>query len=97
MDLFGIGGMELVAILVIALIVLGPGRLVDGLRTLGKHWGQARRLLREIADSATINIPEYGSDRESAASDQGDTKSSTHDSSNNTNGENLFEEDEKRG
>ena len=63
MDLFGIGGMELAAIIIVALIVLGPGRLVDGLRTAGKYWGQARRLLREIADSATVNISETSDDR----------------------------------
>jgi sec-independent protein translocase protein TatB len=42
--MFNIGGGELLAILVIALIVLGPKRLPDAARTIGKTMGDLRRL-----------------------------------------------------
>jgi len=44
--MFGIGGMELAAILVIALIVFGPKRLPEMGRSLGKG-------IREFKDSVT--------------------------------------------
>ena len=36
MDFFGIGGGEIFLILVVALLVFGPGKLVEISRTLGK-------------------------------------------------------------
>jgi sec-independent protein translocase protein TatB len=50
--MFGIGGMELFIILVIALIVLGPNKLPDLAKMLGKAMGEFQRatgdLKREI-------------------------------------------------
>jgi sec-independent protein translocase protein TatB len=42
--MFNIGGGELIVILLIALIVLGPARLPDAARQLGKAMGDLRRL-----------------------------------------------------
>ena len=42
--MFNIGGGELIVILLIALIVLGPQRLPDAARQLGKAMGDLRRL-----------------------------------------------------
>ena len=42
--MFNIGGGELIVILLIALIVLGPQRLPDAARQLGKGMGDLRRL-----------------------------------------------------
>jgi sec-independent protein translocase protein TatB len=42
--MFGIGGMELLVIFLVALIVLGPKSLVDISRTLGKVMGEFRRV-----------------------------------------------------
>src|SRR5262245_51497913 len=42
--MFNIGGGELIVILMIALIVLGPKRLPDAARTIGKTMGELRRL-----------------------------------------------------
>ena len=53
MNVFGIGNLELIVVLLVALLVLGPGRMVDAARTLGKFWGEAQRTLRAAADAAT--------------------------------------------
>ena len=58
MNLFGIGNMELLLVLVVALLVLGPGRMVDTARTLGKFWAEAQRTLRSAADAATVRLDE---------------------------------------
>ena len=42
--MFNIGGGELIAIMVIALVVLGPQRLPDAARQIGKTMGDLRRL-----------------------------------------------------
>jgi sec-independent protein translocase protein TatB len=42
--MFNVGGGELIVILMIALIVLGPKRLPDAARTIGKTLGDLRRL-----------------------------------------------------
>lgn len=56
MDLFGIGFVEMVVVLLVALLALGPGRMVEVARTIGKLWIEARRSLRELADMATVNL-----------------------------------------
>ena len=56
MNLFGVGNMEIGFILVIAALVLGPARIVDVARQAGTFYRKARRTLREIADTATIEL-----------------------------------------
>ena len=58
MDFFGIGGLELVGTLVIALLVLGPERMVDMARQAGKWWREAQRAVRTMADAATTKLDE---------------------------------------
>ena len=58
MNLFGIGNMELLAILLVSMLVLGPARMVDTARSLGRFWNEAQRTLRSAADAATIKLDE---------------------------------------
>ena len=50
--MFGIGPMELIVIVVLALIVLGPERFPEAGRSLGK----AMRELRSVADDLTREV-----------------------------------------
>ena len=56
MNFFGIGASEFAMILLIGVLVLGPVKIVDAGRTLGKFWGQTQKVLRETADAATIKL-----------------------------------------
>ena len=47
MDFLGLGGLEIVLILVIALLLWGPGRIVEIARTLGK-------IVRTLKNSTSI-------------------------------------------
>jgi len=49
--MFGIGFQELVVILVIALIVVGPSKLPDLARALGRGLGEFRRATNEIKET----------------------------------------------
>ena len=71
MDLFGIGPLELVFVLLVATLVLGPARMVDLARNLGTYWREAQRLLRETADAATVKLDALppSEDEDEAATD----------------------------
>lgn len=59
--MFGIGAPELVVILVVALIVLGPKRLPELARGLGRTLGEFRRAtsgVKEELDNARIMLEE---------------------------------------
>jgi Sec-independent protein translocase protein TatA len=63
MEIFGVGGMELVVFLLIALIVAGPKRMIAWSYTLGKWASKARQMWSETAamlqkelDSAGVDI-----------------------------------------
>ena len=56
MDVFGIGILELAVILLVAIIFLGPARMVEMASKMGSYWRQAQRILRETADVATVNL-----------------------------------------
>lgn len=58
MNLFGVGNLEIIVILLVALLVLGPGRMVDAARSLGQFWNDAQRTLRAAADAATVRLDE---------------------------------------
>ena len=56
MNVFGVGNLELLWILLLALVLLGPGRLVDAARAAGKFWREAQHTIRSVADAASINL-----------------------------------------
>jgi sec-independent protein translocase protein TatB len=58
MNIFGIGNLEIIVVLVVALILLGPARMVDVARSMGKYWREAQHTLRSIADAATVKLDE---------------------------------------
>ncbi|MDA1035344.1 MAG: twin-arginine translocase TatA/TatE family subunit [Chloroflexi bacterium] len=58
MNLFGVGNMEIAFVLIVAAIVLGPARVVDVARQAGSTYRKARRMLREIADTAMVKMDE---------------------------------------
>ena len=68
--MFGIGVPELLVILVVALIVLGPKRLPDVARTLGKGLAEFRKATSDLTDelrSAQTMIEKEARDTERAA------------------------------
>ncbi len=59
--MFGIGTPELILILVLTLIVLGPSRLPDLARAIGRGMGEFRRAMREVEESIQEeSTPERG-------------------------------------
>jgi TatA/E family protein of Tat protein translocase len=52
---FNIGAPELIIILIIALIVLGPGKLPDVAQSLGKSVREFRKAVTDVNDAANPN------------------------------------------
>ena len=48
MNLFGVGSLEVFFVIVLALLVLGPSRMVDVARDIGKYVKEFRRATSEI-------------------------------------------------
>lgn len=60
--MFGIGSTELLVILVVALIVIGPSKLPDIMRTLGKGMAEFRRMSTDV--KSTLEAEVERADRE---------------------------------
>ena len=54
MNFFGIGTLELLVILAVAFVALGPGKTVEVARTIGKMTREARRTFTDIMDAASL-------------------------------------------
>ena len=48
MSILGMGSLELLVVLLLAFIILGPERMVDAARKLGKLTGELRRMTNEV-------------------------------------------------
>ena len=46
MNFFGIGGLELIVVFIIGLLVVGPVRLVEGVRTARKYMTETKAATR---------------------------------------------------
>ena len=57
--MFGIGGMEFVLILIVALVVLGPDHLPCVMRTLGKTVGDLRRASTEFQRTMNTEMAQH--------------------------------------
>jgi Tat protein translocase TatB subunit len=56
MDFFGIGILEIILILVVALIIVGPGKLPGIARTMGKTVRAIRRASSELTTAVTREL-----------------------------------------
>ena len=54
--MFGIGSTELLIILVVALIVIGPSKLPDLMRTLGKGMAEFRRMSSDVKSTFEAEV-----------------------------------------
>ena len=54
MNLMGMGLPELAVVLLIAFLVLGPGKSIETARTLGKIVGELRRTFNDLAAAVTL-------------------------------------------
>lgn len=54
---FNIGAPELILILIIALVVLGPSKLPDVASSLGKSIREFRKAASDVSDAAKIDAP----------------------------------------
>ena len=54
---FNIGPGELIIVLVIALVVLGPGKLPDVAQSLGKSLREFRKAATDVSDATKIDAP----------------------------------------
>ena len=78
--MMGMGGMEILVILLVAFILLGPAKMVEASRSLGKLVGQMRRMADQIPH---VDLKEF--DNELTVDDEKnapDISSNIHDVSN---------------
>ena len=68
MDLFGIGLLELLVVLVVALMVLGPRKTVHMARSAGKMLGEVRRAMGDL--SRAIDEEEGEMDRGASGAEE---------------------------
>ena len=61
MNVFGIGTMELLVILLVAFIALGPGKTMEVARTIGRMAREARRTFTDIMDAASVSDSDLNS------------------------------------
>lgn len=63
MNVFGIGGLELLVILLVAFVALGPGKTIEVARTIGRVVREARSTFADIMDAASLSDDDVGGRR----------------------------------
>ena len=71
MNVFGIGTLELLVILLVAFVALGPGKTVEVARTIGRMAREARRTFTDIMDAASLSDDDVGARRDRPNSNAG--------------------------
>lgn len=67
--MFGIGSTELLVILVVALIVIGPSKLPDIMRTLGKGMAEFRRMSNDVKSTLEAEVERADQEHRQAETD----------------------------
>jgi sec-independent protein translocase protein TatA len=62
MNIFGVGGMELIFILIIMLVVAGPKRMIKWAYILGQYTSKLRRMWEETVDVLQKEMDDAGVD-----------------------------------
>ncbi|MCP3926519.1 MAG: twin-arginine translocase subunit TatB [Desulfobacterales bacterium] len=57
--MFGMGWLEILLILAIALIVIGPQKLPELAKTLGKAMGELKRATSDLKESVDLDIEDF--------------------------------------
>lgn len=73
MNLFGIGSLEVLFVIVLALLVLGPSRMADVARDMGRYVREFRRATSEIP--RLVSLDDEPSLPPSASSEIGNSES----------------------
>lgn len=71
MEFFGIGFLEILVILVIALVVVGPGRIVEVARTLGKITRALKKASYDLTAQITREMDEENKEKKHPPARQG--------------------------
>jgi Sec-independent protein translocase protein TatA len=63
MTILGMGSIEILVILLVAFIVMGPGRMADAAKLLGKATREVRRLSEGLSEVLMEEDPDRGGER----------------------------------
>ena len=55
MNVFGIGSFELIVVLIVGFLALGPSRSIDTARTVGKTWRDLRDSFNEVISAVNLD------------------------------------------
>jgi Tat protein translocase TatB subunit len=73
MDFFGIGGWEILLILIVALIIMGPGKIPEIARTMGRTVRAIRKASAELTTAVTRELDAVEKSEKSAAALKADS------------------------